>query len=71
MLQNEPTTSLLNNQWSSRLIHFVYKWLPNLMSGDEWNQTSSMSNDVHPGPRNNLPQKDSQKKARKSQKCTL
>ena len=55
MLQNEPTTSLLTNQWSSRLIHFVYKWLPNLMLGDEWNQTSSMSNDVHPGPKNDLP----------------
>ena len=41
------------------------------MSGDEWNQTCSMSNDVHPGPRNNLPPKDSQKKTRKSQKCII
>ena len=49
MLQNEPTTSLFNNQWSSRFINFVvYNWLPNQMSGDEWNQTCSMSNDIYP-----------------------
>ena len=47
MLQNESTTSLLNNQWSSRFIHFVvYNWLPNQMSGDEWNQTCSMLGDL-------------------------